>query len=140
MTETPFTLDPRLVADTLPLAQLLHSELLLMNDSRFPWLILVPRIGGAVEMIDLDPASRAGILREVEVVTRALRAATACHKLNTAALGNQVRQLHIHIIARFETDAAWPRPVWGVGTAEPYAPEAAQALMQAVRALLTVQG
>ena len=118
-----FVLDPRLDADTTPVAELALSTLRLARDARFPWLILVPRRSGLAEIIDLDDAGRAVLFDEITAVCRALRGVTGCDKLNVAALGNQVRQLHVHVIARFEHDAAWPGPIWGRG--EPVAYEAA---------------
>jgi diadenosine tetraphosphate (Ap4A) HIT family hydrolase len=85
------------------------------------------------EIIDLDAMDRAVLLDEIVLVSEALRSATRCHKLNVAALGNQVRQLHVHVIARFEADAAWPRPVWGVGEAVAYEPAARDRLITALR-------
>jgi diadenosine tetraphosphate (Ap4A) HIT family hydrolase len=120
---TGFALDPTLAADTVAVGDLGLSTLLLARDARFPWLILVPRRPGMVEIIDLAPADRALLLDEIAAVSEALRSVTGCDKLNVAALGNQVRQLHVHVIARFRTDPAWPRPVWGSG--EPVAYEAA---------------
>lgn len=116
-----FALDPRLAADTVAVAALALSDLRLMNDARFPWLILVPRVAGASEIIDLRKPDRAVLFEEITAVSAALRAATNCDKLNVAALGNQVRQLHVHLIARFEGDAAWPGPVWGAGPPVAYA-------------------
>jgi len=92
-----------------------------MNDARFPWLILVPRVE-ATEIIDLAAPDRARLLDEIVTVSTALRNATHCDKLNVAALGNLVRQLHVHVVARLTTDAAWPRPVWGIGEAVAYQP------------------
>jgi diadenosine tetraphosphate (Ap4A) HIT family hydrolase len=135
-----FQLDPRLAADTFPLHALGLSDLLIMNDARFPWVILVPRVTGAAEIIDLGEAERGALWGEIATVSAALRAATACDKLNVAALGNQVRQLHVHVIARFTTDAAWPKPVWGAGAAEPYAAERREALSAAIRSGLTRPG
>jgi diadenosine tetraphosphate (Ap4A) HIT family hydrolase len=106
--------DPQLAADSAFVTALGLSDLRLMNDSRFPWLILVPRIE-ATEIIDLPALDRTRLLDEIVAVSTALRDVTRCYKLNVAALGNLVRQLHIHVIARFTTDAAWPRPVWGIG-------------------------
>jgi len=116
-----FTLDPRIAADSTFLIPLGLSDLRLMNDARYPWLLLVPRVE-ATELIDLDPEDRTRLLDEITEVAAALRQATACHKLNIAALGNVVRQLHVHIIARFTGDAAWPKPVWGVGETVAYGP------------------
>ncbi len=115
-----FALDPRLDADTTPVTDLPLSTLRLARDARFPWLILVPRRAGLAEIIDLEEADRAALFAEITLVSRALRAATRCDKLNVAALGNQVRQLHVHVIARFATDEAWPAPVWGRGSPVAY--------------------
>ena len=116
-----FTLDPRLEADTLPVTDMRLSTVRLMNDANYPWAILVPRHDGLADLIDLIAADRAALALEVDQVSRALKSLTTCHKLNVAALGNVVRQLHVHVIARFETDAAWPAPVWGKVAAKPYA-------------------
>lgn len=119
---TDFALDPTLLADTTPIGDLALSSVLLARDARFPWLILVPRRAGMVEIIDLGAVDRVLLLDEITAASEALRAATGCDKLNVAALGNQVRQLHVHVIARFHGDPAWPRPVWGSG--DPVAYEA----------------
>ena len=110
-----FALDPRLAADTHAIGALPFSELLLMDDARFPWVILVPRIAGARELIDLDEGDQHLLLGEIDRVARALESLLHPDKLNIAALGNVVPQLHVHVIARFTSDAAWPNPVWGRG-------------------------
>lgn len=110
-----FQLDPRLAADTHLIGDLPFSRLLLMNDARWPWLILVPRIAGARELIDLDADDRAALMEELTRVARMLEALRQPDKLNVAALGNVVAQLHVHVIARYATDEAWPHPVWGRG-------------------------
>lgn len=125
MSSIGFLLDPRLAADTLPVARLDLCELRLMNDERFAWLVLVPQRAGLVEIADLTPSERTLLWHEVERAGAALRAVAPCDKLNLGALGNIVRQLHVHVVARREGDAAWPGPVWGNGSAEPY-PEAAR--------------
>ncbi|PJK09858.1 HIT family protein [Lysobacteraceae bacterium NML120232] len=114
-----FQLDPRLDADTRLIAQWPLSELRLMDDAQYPWLILVPRIPGARELIDLGDAERAQLQQEIDAAAHLLRQAFSPDKLNIAALGNVVEQLHVHIIARFRSDAAWPRPVWGVHPVKP---------------------
>ena len=114
-----FSLDERLAADSLPLCQTDLSLLRVIRDSRFPWLVLVPARAGLADLIDLAPADETQVMADVRAVSLALRTATSCDKLNVASLGNMVRQLHVHIIARFEGDAAWPGPVWGVDKAEP---------------------
>ena len=125
---TPFTLHPRLAADTVPVGDLPLCSLLLMGDARFPWLILVPRRADLREFTDLPAGARADLLEEIAGASRALQAETGAEKLNVGALGNVVAQLHVHVVARFAADAAWPGPVWGSGAAVPYAPGAAEAL------------
>lgn len=125
-----FVLDPRLAGDSLFVADLALSRVLLMDDARFPWLLLVPRRAAAVEIADLSDAEQALLWREVHCAAAVLRAATPCDKLNLGALGNIVRQLHVHVVARREGDAAWPGPVWSSGRAQPYAADAAGALVR----------
>ncbi|HET6546546.1 MAG TPA: HIT domain-containing protein [Rhodanobacteraceae bacterium] len=131
-----FRLDPRLLADTTFIGELPLSRLLLMNDARFPWLILVPRIAGARELTDLDATDQASLLAELVQVGRVLEDLLHPVKLNIAALGNTVAQLHVHVIARFSNDAAWPRPVWGCGEPVPYAAEALGLRLGALRSAL----
>ena len=121
---TAYELDPRLAADSHPLHTLELSELRLMDDANYPWLVLVPRVAGARELIDLEPAQRQQLTAEIDGGLRLLRDVFQPHKLNVAALGNLVPQLHVHLIARFEHDPAWPAPVWGRVAARPYSPEA----------------
>lgn len=131
-----FSLDPRIDADSLAVADLPLSTLRLMRDANYPWLVLVPRRPGLAEIIDLDPAARLQLMTEIGSVSEALRASVPCDKLNVAALGNMVRQLHVHVIARRQGDAAWPRPVWGVASPKPYPPGAAEALAETLAARL----
>ena len=133
---TQFTLDPKIAAATLGVISLELCDLRLQNDARFPWLVLVPRRPGAVEIIDLAKADRAALFEEINAVSAALLTATRCDKLNVAALGNQVRQLHVHVVARFAGDAAWPGPVWGSGDAVAYEAAARDRLIAAVRSAL----
>lgn len=130
-------LHPQLADDTHPLAQFALCEVRLMDDANHPWLILVPRVENAVEVIDLDAAQQAQLMQEIDRASRALQAAVKPHKLNVAALGNVVPQLHVHIIARFQDDIAWPRPVWGMATAQPYSPELLIARVEVLRAALS---
>jgi len=111
-----FELDPRLAQDSLLLAQGPLSQLRLMDDLRFPWLLLVPRLPGASEWLDLELPQQQLLLAELNAAGIALRAWQPCDKLNIGALGNIVRQLHVHLVARREGDAAWPGPVWGAGS------------------------
>jgi diadenosine tetraphosphate (Ap4A) HIT family hydrolase len=124
-----FTLDHRLVRDTLPIGDLPFSRVLLMNDSTWPWIVLVPKIADASELIDLDAVDRGRLMEEIAAVATALRTVAGPTKLNVAALGNIVRQLHVHVIARFEDDPAWPGPVWGRVPPVPYEPAIATALV-----------
>jgi len=115
-----FVLHERLVADTHALASWDLCEVLLADDANFTWLILVPRREGLRDFHDLDRADWTAAMTEIERASRALQAVTAADKLNVAALGNMVPQLHIHVIARHEGDAAWPGPIWGKLDAKPY--------------------
>jgi len=138
MNGSDFVLDPRLAADTLPVTSLPLCDVLLMNDARYPWLILVPRRAGLVEITELTDADQASLWQEISHASTALRSASPCEKLNIAALGIIVRQLHIHVVARNHGDATWPRPVWGHGKAVLYEPAASDALTEYLRnALLT---
>jgi Diadenosine tetraphosphate (Ap4A) hydrolase and other HIT family hydrolases len=120
-----FTLDPRLQADTLALGRLPLSRVLLMNDRQYPWLILVPERDAVSELYELAEADQQQLMREITAAATALAGLTRPTKVNVGALGNIVRQLHIHIIARFEGDPAWPGPVWGKVPPQAYAVEAA---------------
>jgi len=131
-----FELDKRLNADTFSVVPLGLCELRLMNDKRWPWLILVPRRAGLSEIHDMTPLDQTMLTFEAAIVSQALKSATRCDKVNTGALGNIVRQLHLHVIARNEGDAAWPGPVWGHGTREPYSDAEAQKLIEDIRAAL----
>jgi diadenosine tetraphosphate (Ap4A) HIT family hydrolase len=112
MSEIGWSLHPQLAADTVPVCDLALSRLLAMNDANFPWLVLVPRRAGVSEIIDLG-AEQALLMDELALVSRALKDETRCDKLNVAAIGNVVPQLHVHVVARRKDDAAWPKPVWG---------------------------
>jgi diadenosine tetraphosphate (Ap4A) HIT family hydrolase len=117
MTTLPnvFTLHERLSADTFFVWDGVLSSVLLMNNTFFPWLILVPRVEEAHELIDLNDHDRHILMDEIAFASRAMQHIFTPDKLNVAALGNQVPMLHVHIIARYKTDAAWPNPVWGAG-------------------------
>lgn len=114
-----FILHPQLDRDSVWIADLDLSRVLLMNNALFPWIILVPKRPEKSELIDLSSADQHQLLDEMAFVSHKMKALFVPDKLNIATLGNQVAQLHIHIIARFKTDAAWPNPVWGKGQ-EPY--------------------
>ncbi|MCX8502079.1 MAG: HIT domain-containing protein [Alphaproteobacteria bacterium] len=122
----PFRLDERLAQDTIAVTELPLSRLLLMDDSRYPWFILVPRRAGLVELGDLDDSELAVLMGEIVAVQRTISKAFAPDKVNVGALGNIVRMLHIHLVARRIGDPAWPGPVWGQGAAVRYSPAMAQ--------------
>lgn len=128
-----FTLDPRLDADTFAVGDLDLCSVRLMDDARFPWLILVPQRPALADLVDLGEQDAERATAEIRQASRVLRALTECDKLNVASLGNMVRQLHIHVIARFEGDLAWPKPVWGVGEAASYDPASADTLITRLR-------
>ncbi len=115
-----FELHPQLDQDSIYLGDLRLCQVRLINDVRFPWLILIPRRVAKKEIIDLDLAEQAIFWNECAQAAKILRQSFAPDKLNIAALGNLVPQLHLHVIARFAGDAAWPKPVWGQGVAEAY--------------------
>ncbi|PXV61629.1 Diadenosine tetraphosphate (Ap4A) hydrolase [Dyella jiangningensis] len=133
MSHAGFALDPRLANDTRHVVSLELCDVLLMNDARFPWLVLVPRRAGMAEICDLSPDEQTMLWREVTLASQALRAQGDFDKLNLGALGNIVRQLHVHVVGRREGDAAWPGPVWGNGTALPYGEDALASLLQGLR-------
>ena len=132
----PFELDSRLAADTFLVGETPLSQVLLMNDARYPWLILVPRRADIAEPFELSEPDQAQLWRESMRLGQAMKAHFAAGKLNIAALGNQVAQLHVHHIARCHADDAWPGPVWGVGSAVPYQKAALDALMDDLRSVL----
>ena len=124
-----FKLDERLENDTFFVCDLPLCRVLLMNDSQFVWLILVPRIEGVTEIIDLSEAQQQQLTVESAQVSRALQLLFNPDKLNVAALGNVVSQLHIHHIVRYKEDVAWPKPVWGAQPTVAYSSDAVEALV-----------
>ncbi len=128
-----FRLHDQLHADTYTVKDLPLCRVLLMNDRRFPWTILVPRRDGLRDFHEVARADKATFHAEIDHVSEALKRLTGAYKINVAALGNMVPQLHVHVVARFEGDAAWPKPVWGQGTAEPYDPPVAGELIESLR-------
>lgn len=128
-----FELDARLAADSLFVADGPLSQMRLMDDARWPWLVLVPRVKGASEWIDLDGNQQRLLLAEVNLVSRLLREEAGVDKLNLGALGNIVRQLHVHLVGRHEGDAAWPGPVWGSGPMQRFGPDQREARVAAWR-------
>jgi diadenosine tetraphosphate (Ap4A) HIT family hydrolase len=140
MTTPGWSLHPQLEKDTIAIGDLPLSRVLVIKDANYPWLLLVPRRPAVVEIIDLDEVEQAQLMTEIARVGRALKAVTQCDKLNIAALGNVVPQLHVHIIARFRNDAIWPKVVWGFGTGEPYAPGEDETVMSACASHLMDHG
>ena len=128
-----FSLHTQLAADTSLIGRLSGCQLLLMNDARYPWLILVPEQDGLRELHELNDKTFQAVTRAIKSLSASLQALTEAPKMNIAALGNLVPQLHIHIIARRHDDAAWPRPVWGEGTPEPYREDERQVLLATLR-------
>ncbi|MCV6546988.1 MAG: HIT family protein [Cohaesibacter sp.] len=129
-----FSLDPRLKADSLALCELELCTVRLAKDANYPWLIMVPKVADMVELIDLSLQDQHKLTDEIALVSGLLRSVTHCDKLNVAALGNMVRQLHIHVIARFEEDGAWPGPIWGVQPAKAYDGADQETLITALQA------
>lgn len=133
-----FVLDPRLAADAHLIGDFELSRVLLMDDARFPWLILVPRHPNARELIELPRDEQHALLDEINRCSHVLHALFKPDKLNIAALGNVVSQLHVHVVARHKGDAAWPRPVWGVGEREPFSMPARSARLSVLRTALRI--
>ncbi|GIU67213.1 HIT domain-containing protein [Candidatus Phycosocius spiralis] len=131
-----FVLDPRLEAETLFAVSLPICDVRVMNDARYAWLIGVPRLAGATEWHDLHAQARMQTFAEVMALSHIVSATEGVEKVNIGALGNIVRQFHVHIIGRKPSDPAWPGPVWGHSPAQPYETGAADALIQAVKRLL----
>lgn len=138
MNEPGWILHPRLAHDTVPVGDLPLSRVLLASDANYPWLILVPRLPALVELIDLEENAQIQLLGEIAAAARALKGITECDKLNIAALGNQVPQLHIHVIARRHSDAAWPKPVWGAAAPAIYDPAVSDGFIVALRHALQI--
>ena len=131
--ESAWSLHARLKEDTIDIGDLPLSRVLVIKDAHYPWLLLVPRRPEIVEIIDLNEVEQAQLTTEVSRVARALKEITKCEKLNIAALGNVVPQLHVHLIARRSSDAAWPRPVWGVMPPLAHDAEEVQLFISALR-------
>ena len=134
--ELEFTLDPRLQADTINLGKFPLCQLLLMNDSHYPWFILVPRRAGATELYHLSVEDQQQFMRESSFLGEHLSDLFQARKMNVAMLGNVVSQLHIHHVVRFETDAAWPGPIWGKVAVTPYTPQEIETLRSRMKTLL----
>jgi diadenosine tetraphosphate (Ap4A) HIT family hydrolase len=117
---TSFELDARLAGNTLTVGELPLCSVRLMNDKRWPWLVLVPRIFMASEIHDLSEDAQFQLARETALIASQLKKVSGCEKINSAAIGNVVSQLHVHLIGRSTGDPNWPAPVWGFGQNVPY--------------------
>ena len=135
----PFNLHPQILTDTIALGDLPLSHVRLMNDTTYPWLLLMPRRAEASEIIDLDEADRVQLMAEIAQVSQVLKHHTNCDKLNVASIGNAVPQLHVHVIARFRDDVAWPKPVWGQVPAIAYTESIALELISQLRSKLLIK-
>ncbi|MDD3608154.1 MAG: HIT domain-containing protein [Halothiobacillaceae bacterium] len=135
-----YTLHPQLAADSLPVGHFPLCELRRINESRYPWYLLIPRLGGLSELHDLDEPQLGQLMRESRALAQALHTLHTPDKLNIAVLGNIVPQLHVHHIARHRSDASWPHPVWGRFPTIPLDPDAAQAQIHAMQATLACNG
>jgi diadenosine tetraphosphate (Ap4A) HIT family hydrolase len=131
-----WTLDPQIERDTVEIGDLALCRALLMNDANYPWLLLVPRRAHIIEIVDLDAIGQAQLMSEVAHAARSLKAITRCDKINIAALGNIVPQLHVHVVARSRGDVAWPRPVWGAAPPRTYDDAPLQKLLTTLRQTL----
>ncbi len=125
-----FTLNSSLAAGSIAVVTLDLCVVRLMNDANYPWLVLVPQLPDAIEIVDLDRDTRHLLMDEIAKASEVLRSVTGAEKLNVAALGNQVSQLHVHVIARFRGDDAWPDPVWGAVPRKHYAQDAGADLVE----------
>lgn len=131
-----FALDPRLQQDTFPIGDFPLCRLLLSNDSNYPWFILVPRRDDISEIFQLNAADQQLLWQETTALAKVLKDSFDADKLNVAALGNVVSQLHMHVIVRKREDAAWPAPVWGKHPAKPYSADQVAAIRERLRLLL----
>ncbi len=131
-----FQLHPKLMADTIAVEEWRLSSLRMMNDARYPWFILVPRKTELREIFDLPMAERIVLMEEMSILAKALDETFKPEKINIGAFGNVVPQLHVHVIARFKGDPAWPNPIWGVGQPQHYDPARADEMMRRVRETL----
>jgi diadenosine tetraphosphate (Ap4A) HIT family hydrolase len=132
MPETGWSLHPQLAKDTVMACDLALSRVLVMNDAEFPWLILVPRRSGVADIIDLGD-EQAILMEELSLISHVLKDETRCDKLNVAAIGNVVPQLHIHVVARRKDDPLWPKPIWGIAPRRALEAAAMDRLVSAIR-------
>src|SRR4051812_42294912 len=134
-----WALDPLLEKDTVAVGDMPLCRVLLIKDANYPWMLLVPRRPDAVEITDLDGIEQMQLMTELGHAARTLKALTGCDKINVAALGNVVAQLHVHVIARSRGDPAWPKPVWNAVPARNYEPDTLKTLLDTLRQRLTLK-
>jgi diadenosine tetraphosphate (Ap4A) HIT family hydrolase len=134
-----WSLHPQLELDTVAVGDLPLSRLLVSNDANYPWLLLAPRRLGACEIVDLNEKDQSQLMVEIARTSRALKNVTTCDKLNVAAIGNMVPQLHVHIVARRRDDPAWPKPMWGAVPARAYDPAERERIVAALRRELGIE-
>ncbi len=132
-----FVLDQRLLQDTVSVGDFPLCRLLLSNDSHYPWFILVPRRGDISEVFQLSETDQTQLWHETTVLSKKLQQLFDADKMNVAALGNVVKQLHVHVIVRRQNDAAWPAPVWGKHPALPYSADQVADIVARLKAVLT---
>ncbi|MEH6490608.1 HIT domain-containing protein [Halopseudomonas sp.] len=134
-----FEVHPQLDKDCITVGDFPLCKLLLSNDSHYPWFILVPRRAGVTEVFQLEEGDQLQLQRESIHLSRVLYDVFGADKLNVAALGNMVSQLHVHHIVRYRNDAAWPAPVWGKFPATPYGSSEVQAVLEPLRDALALE-
>ena len=134
--ELEFELHPQLAADCIVLGDFPVSRLLLLNDSNYPWFVLVPRRAGATEIYHLSDEEQCILIKESSFLASNLADIFAAKKMNVASLGNMVPQLHIHHIVRYEKDSAWPAPVWGKVPVVRYSEREIEAVRDKLEALM----
>jgi diadenosine tetraphosphate (Ap4A) HIT family hydrolase len=135
-----FELHSRLVSDTVPVGQFRLSLVLLSKDANYPWVLLVPKRENIREIFHLSEDDQAQLIRESSHLSEVMTSIFAPTTMNVAALGNQVPQLHVHHVARFDTDSAWPNAIWGAAEPKAYAPEKLQARLERLQASLVGEG
>lgn len=134
-----FELHPQLAKDTEDLGEFQLSRVLLMNDSRYPWVILTPQRPDISEIFQLSDDEQLQLHKESVYLSKQMAEFFKADKMNTAALGNMVPQLHVHHVARFKTDSAWPAPIWGLGESRPYTEETLDTLKRKLQGLLRLE-
>jgi len=135
-----FTLHHRLQEDTIEITRLKLSRVLLMNDSSFPWIVLVPEREGVQEVYELSIEDRSFLIEEIAAASEIIQQLYSPDKINIGSLGNLVPQLHVHVIGRFRTDRAWPGPVWGTGKVRPYAADELNAVAGRIKKAFSKKG